>query len=155
NKMNELIKAFQTRHLTLALAESVTCGLAAHKLAGVKGTSDVLTGSIICYSPKVKRGLLGVSKRKIEKYSCESMAVTKELVKGLTKLIEADVYAAITGLASDGGSETAEKPVGTIFMAVRIENNIYSQRKIFRGSPLQIKTKAAMELYEFILSKIL
>ena len=154
NKATELVKVFKQKKLTIALAESVTCGLAAHKLAGAKGTSDILKGAIVCYSPDVKCKLLCVPQNKIEKYTCESMEVTSELVKGLKKLIEADVYAAITGLASPGGSENKNKPVGTVFMVVKFRNKNYKQKKVFRGSPLQIRTQAVLSLYHFILSTI-
>src|SRR4051794_28794817 len=115
NKAHAFIKQLQEKNLILALAESVTCGLAAHKLSTAPGTSDVLAGSIVCYTPEVKRDLLGVSQKLIDRYTCESMEVTEALAKNLGKLIDADIYAALTGLASPGGSETKDKPVGTIF----------------------------------------
>lgn len=138
--------------LKMALAESVTCGLAAHKLSTAVGTSDVLTGSVVCYSPEVKKTLIGVSQRRIDKYTCESAEITCDLVKKLPRLIKADVYAALTGLASPGGSETKEKPVGTVFFAVRYKNKSYSCKKRFRGAPLEIREKACMALYDFISS---
>ncbi len=45
------------------------------------------------------------------------MQVTTALAKNLPKLIKADIHVAITGLASAGGTETKDKPVGTIFFA--------------------------------------
>src|SRR3954467_13933483 len=117
--MNEtrktLIKKLKKKNLTLAMAESVTCGLAAHKLSSLPGVSEILTGSIVCYTPEVKTGLLGVPKDLVKKYSCESQEVTESLAERLRVLIKADLHAATTGLASSGGSETKDKPVGTIF----------------------------------------
>jgi nicotinamide-nucleotide amidase len=63
----------------------------------------------------------------------------------------ADIHAAITGLASPGGSETKEKPVGTVFLCVYYKNKIYRERKLFRGSPLQVRKKACDALYVMIL----
>src|SRR5688500_3004153 len=93
----------------------MTSGLAAHKLGSISGTSDVLTGSIVCYSKNVKTDLLKVNKKLIDKYSLESQQVTDALALNLSKIIHADVYAAITGLAAPGGSESVSKPVGTVF----------------------------------------
>lgn len=148
------INTLKEKNLSLALAESVTCGLAAHLLAGVPGTSEVLHGSIICYTPEVKTGLMRVPETLIERYSCESMEVTEALVKKLPKLIRADIYAAITGLASEGGSESPEKPVGTVFLVICYKRKLFRQKKVFRGSPLSIRKKACFELYRMILEKI-
>lgn len=154
-EINEFVKLLQENKLTLALAESITCGLAAQKLATCKGTSDVLKGAIVCYSPEVKRELMKVPQKTIDKYTCESMEVTRLLASNLTKLIKADIYAALTGLASPGGSETKEKPVGTVFFCVKHKQKIYSERKVFRGSPLEIRTKACMTLYAMIIDNII
>lgn len=143
----QLIHTFREKNLTLALAESMTCGLAAHTLASVRGTADVLMGSIVCYSEEVKTCVLQVSPRMIKKYTAESQQVTDALVAQLRKIIAADVYAAITGLASDGGSETKTKPVGTVFFSVFIHRKRYRIRKKFTGSPLMIRKKACEFLY--------
>lgn len=148
------IRTLKEKELKLALAESVTCGLAAHLLSGLPGTSDVLAGSIVCYTPEVKNKLLGIPETMMERYTCESMEVTEALVKKLPKLIHADVYAAITGLASKGGSETKEKPVGTVFLVLGYKGKLYRQKKVFRGTPLTIRKKACYELYRMILERI-
>lgn len=142
------------KELTLALAESITCGLAAMKLSSCVGVSDVLTASFVCYTPKAKMELLEVEKSIIERCTCESPEVTQQMAQHLSKRIKADVYAAITGLASPDGSETKEKPVGSVFYAVCYQNKTYNFRQVFHGSPLEIKTKAAVKLYDFILDVI-
>lgn len=149
-----LINLLKEKKLTIAFAESITCGLATHKLGTVSGTSDVLMGSIICYNEKVKTALLGISNQMLKKYTAESQEVTNMLAKNLQKVIKADVYAAITGLAASGGSETKNKPVGTTFFAVRIKGKLYSRKKCFHGRPLDIKKKACNELYRFIVKEL-
>lgn len=144
----------QENKKTISLAESITAGLALHKLANIKGASEFLKGGIVCYQENLKISLLKVKAKTLEKYTAESQEVTEEMVKNLKNNIEADVYAAITGLASAGGSETKLKPVGTVFFAVYYNNHIYNLRKKFNGSPLQIKNKACNSLFEFILKNI-
>ncbi len=152
---NSFIKKLNAEKLTLALAESITCGLAANKLSSCIGVSDVLTSSIICYTPEAKMQILGVKKATIDKYTCESPEVTKQMAQYLPKLIKADLYAAITGRASADGSETKKKPVGTVFYCVMYLDKIYEFRKVFDGAPLEIKKKAALGLYELILDEVL
>src|ERR1043165_4088665 len=151
---NLLIKRLQQKKYTLALAESFTGGLAAHQLTLVKGTSDVLRGSIVCYHQNVKCSLIKVKTSLIEKYTAESQQVTDELAKKLGKLIGATVYAAITGLADEGGSENKSKPVGTVFLSVYYKKKFYRRRKVFRGSPLTIQKKGCKELYKFIVKVV-
>lgn len=145
-----LIKLLIDKRLTIAFAESVSCGLVTHQLNTVKGTSEVLKGSIICYSEEVKIKLMKIPKKLIDEHTAESQIITDKLALNLHKLINANICAAITGLSSPGGSECASKPVGTVFYAVFFKNKLYRQRKGFRGSPLEIKRKACENFYKFI-----
>src|SRR4051812_1141379 len=89
--------------LIIAFAESITCGLAAHKLGTISDTSDILTGSIVCYSESAKINLLGVKKKIIDKHTAESQKVTDALALNLSKILTAHIHAAITGFAAAGG----------------------------------------------------
>lgn len=149
-----LARTLKERSLTLALAESITCGLISHKIGSVSNTSEVFLGCIVCYDEKVKTNLLKVSKKLIEKHTAESAEVTVELARKLSKLIKADICAAVTGLASPGGSEAPSKLVGTVFFAVAYKRKIHSLQKRFYGRPLEVKKKAAKELFNFISSII-
>lgn len=149
--VNDLVKTLIQKNMTIALAESMTCGLATHQLNIVKGTSEILMGSVICYNENVKTNLLNVPKTLIEKYTAESREVTDQLALNLGKLIKADLYAAITGLATADGSETKEKPVGTVFFTLKKGNKLSRLQKRFYGSPMEIKKKACETLYKMIL----
>ncbi len=149
-----LANLLKEKELTIAFAESMTCGLLTHKLGTIAGTSDVLTGSVICYQSKVKTDVLRVKKTIIKKHTPESQIVTDQLAKGLKKLIKADVHAAITGLAAEGASETKTKPVGTVFYAFLYKKKLYRSKKRFTGSPMQIKEKACAEFFRFLLKEI-
>ena len=144
----------QQKGLTLSIAESITCGMAAEKLATAFGTSDVFQGAVICYTPEVKRDVLKVPQKMIDKYTCESMQVTEVLAANIGKIIKADVCAAITGLASPGGSENKNKPVGTVFICFAYKNKKYKKKYLFRGTPVQIRKKASMALFELIIEKM-
>lgn len=151
----QLLATFlKNNNLTIALAESMTCGLAAHKLGSISGTSDVLAGSIVCYSKNVKTDLLEVSKKLIKKYSLESQQVTNALALNLSKTIRADVHAALTGLAASGGSETKSKPVGTVFYSFLFRGKLYKMKKKFNGSPLEIKEKACGYLFKTVVGQL-
>ena len=152
--VQKLMKVLTEKKLTLAFAESVTCGLAAHELNITPGTSKTLMGGVICYNEKVKTDLLKVDAELIKKFTAESQEVTDAMAQNLPQLIKADIYVAITGLNADGGSETPEKPVGTVFFSLLINGKLVQRRKLFNGSPMEIKKKACKEAYMLILENV-
>jgi nicotinamide-nucleotide amidase len=81
----KLLNFLKDHHLTIAFAESMTCGMAAMRIGNVSGTSEVFAGSIVCYDTSVKTGLLKIAVRTIKKYTAESQQVTDNLAKHLTK----------------------------------------------------------------------
>lgn len=151
---NKLVKVLQEKALTIAFAESVTCGIAAHTLSTVKGTMDILRGSLVCYHPSTKIHALSISSQLIQKYTAESQQVTDAMAEKLPHLFDADIFAAITGLSAPGGSETKDKPVGTIFIAVYYKEKLHRLQKLFRGTPVTIKEKACKATYKFVLDVI-
>lgn len=147
-ELYRFVKLMMEKKRTVAFAESVTCGLVAHELCTIKGTSEVLMGSIVCYHPEVKACLLDVPKKLIKKYSAESAQVTKSLAKNLADKIDADYYGAVTGLAAEDPG--AKHPTGTVFLCVYDGKKFFQRKKLFRGSPLEIRKKASLELLKLI-----
>lgn len=147
-ELNRFVKLLLRKKIKLAFAESVTCGMIAHQLCTIKGTSEIFMGSIVCYHPKVKTDLLSVPKKLIKKYSAESAQVTKELARNLSDLIKADYYGAVTGLAVH--DPRAKHPTGTIFLSLYDGKNYFHEKKLFRGPPLTIRKKACFAMFELI-----
>jgi len=52
----------------------------------------------------------------------------------LRELIPSDIQVTVTGLTTPGGSETSEKPVGTMFVFALISGKEGCFRKVFQGS---------------------
>lgn len=134
--VHKLLKSLTEKKLTLAFAESVTCGLAMHQGNLTAGTSYVLLGGVVCYDEKVKAGLLKVNQELIKKFTAESQEVSDEMAENLLQLIPADICVAITGLNTDGGSESSQKPVGTVFFSLLYNGKLLRKRKLFKGSPM-------------------
>lgn len=145
-----LINLCADNHLSLAFAESVTCGLASYYLSTVEGTSDVFKGSVICYEAAVKTDLFRIRPELLKMYTPESQMVTNMLAENLCDIIPASVCCAITGLASKGGSETIEKPVGTVFISCYFKKRIFPQHFFISGTSEQIQKQSCRLLYDFI-----
>lgn len=104
---------------TLSFAESCTGGELASLAVSAPGSSEYFLGSIVSYSNKVKERLLGVKPQTLETSGAVSAEVAKEMAQG----VDADIAVSTTGIAGPGGG-TAEKPVGTIWIGLKLGNQL-------------------------------
>ncbi len=102
---------------TLCTAESCTGGNIAHMITGVPGSSKYFRGSIIAYDNSIKTDILGINAELIEKEGAVSESVVRAMAENSKRILDTDYSVATSGIAGpDGGS--AEKPVGTVWIAV-------------------------------------
>jgi len=145
-KIVELLKKL---NMNISTAESCTGGMLASKLIDVPGISEVFYEGVVSYSNEAKINRLGVRKEILDKYGAVSEEVAKEMVMGLTT----DVALSTTGIAGpDGGSE--EKPVGLVYMGIRIKDKIYVEKRVFRGDRNKVRERTVSHTL-FTLIKIL
>lgn len=142
------------KNLTISFAESVTTGKLIYDFSSVPDCGTVIQGSVVCYDASVKKNLFGISEEIIEKYTPESQEVTQLLADGLKKLIPADVIVAVTGLASPGGSESPEKPVGTIFVNGYIKDKAWMTKLYFEGNPDEIISQTSETIATILLDEL-
>jgi nicotinamide-nucleotide amidase len=135
NVIEKCVGELNARDLTISLAESATAGRMASEFALVKESGKCLIGGLVCYDANVKVSVLGVDEDLIDKFTAESAEVTKAMADNLPKLFDSSIYAAVTGLASPGGSETDEKPVGTMFLHVKLPDGQIATCQTFEGTP--------------------
>jgi nicotinamide-nucleotide amidase len=112
-----LLNVFTKKGLRLGTAESCTGGYLSHRITGVAGSSDYFQGGYVSYSNDCKQQWLEVKAETLQQYGAVSQQVVEEMVQGLLNRMHIDVGVAISGIAGPGGG-TAEKPVGTIWIAV-------------------------------------
>jgi nicotinamide-nucleotide amidase len=98
--------------------------------------------------------VLHIDQAIIDQYTPESAEVTELLAQRIGQLIPSDIQVGVTGLTTPGGSETAEKPVGTMFIHVLVNGRPYPVRQAFQGSPEQIILQAIDRAAEKILSSL-
>jgi nicotinamide-nucleotide amidase len=139
DNMDTVGKMLISKKLTIAFAESATAGRLSAEFSMIDNAGEFLKGGIACYDACIKEDLLHVDHLLIETYTPESMEVTRAISLGLAQLIPADICVGITGLTTPGGSETREKPVGTMFIyATRKGEPAFSQRFNFTGEREEI-----------------
>jgi len=115
---------------SLAIAESCTGGNIAHLITLVPGSSTYFKGSVTAYSNLIKQEILHISSDTIHKNGAVSQAVVEQMASGIQRIMKADFAVATSGIAGpDGG--TAEKPVGTTWIAVATPEKVISQKFMF------------------------
>ena len=112
---------------TLGTAESCTGGNIAHKITSVAGCSAYYESSIIAYSNKTKVELLGVKEETLEEHGAVSEQTVIEMARGTQKLLNVNCAVAVSGIAGPTGG-SPEKPVGTIWVAVTKNEEIYTKK---------------------------
>ncbi|MDE5902882.1 MAG: CinA family protein, partial [Muribaculaceae bacterium] len=118
--------------LTVGFAESCTGGNLAHRITQVPGSSSYFLGSVVSYSNDVKANVLGVSRGDLGQYGAVSKQVVREMAEGVARLMHTDCAIATSGIAGpDGG--TRQKPVGTVWMAAKLQDKTVTECMHFGG----------------------
>ena len=115
----QVVALLRCKGYTFATAESCTGGAIAGAITGIAGCSDVMLGGVVAYHNNIKNKVLGVSNSALCEYGAVSEAVVREMVTGVSERFGASCAVATSGIAGPGGG-TAEKPVGTVWVAVNV-----------------------------------
>ena len=123
NLASGIVGLLRAKGYTFAAAESCTGGAIASAITGIAGCSDVMLGGVVAYHNDIKQMILGVSSESLYKYGAVSEAVVLEMVNGVSSRFHADCAVATSGVAGPGGG-TPEKPVGTVWVAIKVGNDV-------------------------------
>ena len=85
--------------LTLAVAESMTCGHVQSKIGEISGASDFFLGGITTYTLDEKVRHLGVERAGARRTNCVSPEVAAQMARGVCALFDSDLGVATTGYA--------------------------------------------------------
>ena len=124
-------KLLLARQQSISTAESCTGGLIAHLLTSIPGSSAYFKGGIVSYANEIKTKLLDVPETVLEEQGAVSEAVVLQMVKAALQQMDTHYALAVSGIMGpDGGS--AEKPVGTVWIAVGNRQKQIAQKFHFR-----------------------
>ena len=139
-----LLESCRGKGLRLTAAESCTGGLIASLLTEIPGSSDVVGRAFVTYSNEAKQDLLGVRAETLAVHGAVSGETAREMADGaLTRASpDAHIAVAVTGVAGPGGG-SAEKPVGTVWLAVASSGGeTIAARHSFDGDRADIRRAA-------------
>ena len=118
----KLLETCLNKNIKLITAESCTGGLLSANITGIAGSSAVFSYGIICYSNKSKRKFLNVDDKTLKSHGAVSFETVREMLAGLCDQVKSKTLTiAISGVAGPSGSES--KPVGLVFIGVKISSN--------------------------------
>jgi nicotinamide-nucleotide amidase len=134
---------------TLAVAESCSGGLLAHRLTNVPGSSSFFLAGYTVYANAAKIRDLDVPAALLEAHGAVSAPAAEAMARGARVRTGSDYALAVTGIAGPGGA-TPEKPVGLVYIALAgPDGSVTVVRNLFFGGREAIKrhsTQRALDL---------
>ncbi len=137
--VGDLLRAHRQR---LAVAESCSGGLLASRVTDVPGSSEYFERGAVCYSNRAKVEWLGVPEAMIEAHGAVSEPVAQAMAEGIRSRTGVEAGIGVTGIAGPGGG-TAEKPVGTVAIAVVVLDAVRVRTFQFFGGRDLVKFQSA------------
>lgn len=142
---NVMLKAEKT----LSTAESCTGGMVGMLLTSIPGSSVWFVGGVTAYSNSVKTGVLNVPASLLEAEGAVSRETAVAMAAGVRELTGSDFSISVTGIAGPGGG-SADKPVGTVWMAVCSGQTVSAEMIRLTGDRDVVRRKAA----DYLLTKL-
>ena len=152
NLAQEVGDTLSSRAFFLATAESCTGGMLGHEITNIPGSSAYYLGGFISYANDAKKRWLGVSENTLGKHGAVSRETVLEMAEGARGAFKQDyppasiIAVAISGIAGPSGG-TAEKPVGTVWIAISGCGRESAKRYAFKGNRLSIKKQSASQAF--------
>ncbi|KXA13175.1 competence/damage-inducible protein CinA domain protein [Fusobacterium equinum] len=136
----KIVQYLKEKQWKISLAESCTGGLIADHFVRLAGVSEVFYEGIVSYDNEAKKKRLGVQKQTLDNDGAVSENTAREMLLGLST----EVAISTTGIAGPGGGSN-EKPVGLVYIGIRVLDKTYVIKKIFHGNRQQIRQRTVLE----------
>lgn len=149
----DLLSKLREKQYSLGFGESCTGGLLSASLASYAGVSDVYMGSVVSYSYAAKVDLLGVSWQTLNDVGAVSEEVAIEMARGVCEKLKVNCSIAITGIAGPTGG-TPEKPVGTVWIAVKGPRFEVAECFLFEGDRNQVQESSVEAALKLLLRQL-
>ncbi|MCL1892949.1 MAG: CinA family nicotinamide mononucleotide deamidase-related protein [Holophagaceae bacterium] len=142
-----LLDMLVERGETVALAESVSGGILASRLASQPGASRAFAGGVVAYTPIAKTMLVGVATDFIDTHGTVGNAITIEMAERIRKKMETTWGIAITGNAGpsidpNSSSQNGANQIGRCYIAVAGRSGTTCQSRDIHGDRADIQLRA-------------
>ena len=144
-----VLDQLRARGSRLVVAESCTGGVLSARITAIPGASNVFIGGVVAYDNMVKSGTLDVRPELLDQYGAVSEQVVSAMAEGVQRQFAVDAALAITGIAGPSGG-TAEKPVGTVWLAARHGVQRRVLKRVFPGDRNEIRARSAQAALDLL-----
>ena len=138
---------------TIATAESCTGGLVAAALTEVPGSSAWFMAGWVTYSNAAKQRDLGVAPELISRHGAVSGPVVQAMAAAARARAATDWAIAVSGVAGPGGG-SADKPVGTVWLAWAGPHDLRSEKCHFEGVRAAVRHAAVCHALATLLGRL-
>lgn len=138
---------------TISVAESCTGGLIAKLLTDYSGSSVFFERGAVTYANSAKQEMLGVDEQILLTNGAVSAECALAMANGIRQRAKTDFGLAVTGIAGPAGG-TAEKPCGTVFIALANEQGTEVRECHFSGDRMQVRIKTAYTALDWLLRRL-
>ncbi|MBD1147692.1 CinA family protein [Pelagibacterales bacterium SAG-MED31] len=149
----KIISKLIKEKITISTTESCTGGLLAYCITKNKNSSKVYHGGYITYSNELKIKDLNVKKITIQNYGAVSKETAKEMVEGLFLKTKTNICISTTGIAGPSGG-SKKKPIGLIYIGIKIDGKLKVLKKNFKGSRMNIQKDCVNYIFKYLLKLI-
>lgn len=144
----------------LATAESLTGGQLSATLVEIPGASDVFLGGLVTYQTGLKSAWLEVDRQLLKDRGAVDPEVARQMALGVAARAATDlkldrnkvVAIAATGVAGPTGQDG--QPVGKVFIAIAIGENVRIEELALTGNREQIRTAASEQALQLAWEQI-
>jgi nicotinamide-nucleotide amidase len=126
----------------LAVAESITGGLIAHRLTQVPGISAHFRGGMVTYDDGIKSGVLGVPADLLAGHGAVSAQVAEAMAAACRDRFGVDLAVSTTGIAGPQ-SDASGKPVGLVYVGLAWRGGVKSVEYNWWGTRYEIQSRTA------------
>lgn len=148
-RIENIIKQFTEKKISLSLAESCTGGYVSHMLTNISGSSNIFERGVVSYSNQSKVELLNVKSEDILKYGTVSEQVAKQMAEGIRTQSKTDIGIGITGIAGPTG-DTPTKPLGLVYIGCSNSIETVVRKFIFKTDRINFKNLVLNEVLKYL-----
>lgn len=123
SRFAELKDLLTNNKLTIAVAESLTCGLVQSKIGEISGASGFLEGGITTYNLEQKVKFLCVDEFHAKSVNCVSQQVATEMATNVSRIFGSNIGIGTTGYAEPYPEAEVKIPFGFYAIYLNLKTN--------------------------------
>jgi PncC family amidohydrolase len=151
--LETLVNVLTGGEFTVATAESCTGGALGAVLTSVSGSSAYYPGGVIVYANSAKMQLLGVGTDLLKEYGAVSRECAEAMALGCRRVFASTFAVSVTGIAGPTGG-SADRPVGTVYIAVDGPAGVSVSKHFFSGDRAGIRQQTVDEALKQLVAYI-